>query len=137
MEAIVPYLLFNGNAKQAFDFYAKALGGEIMHSSTYGESPMPSADADKGRIMHATIQAGSLTLMASDCPTDKPAEAGTNISLSMNFTDSALMDKTFAAMAEGGKITMELQDTFWGARFGMLKDQFGVNWMFNHDKPKA
>ena len=138
MEAIVPYLLFNGNAKQAFDFYAKALGGTIVMSTTFGEAPAGACPAgQEDKIMHAVLQAGSLTLMTSDCPPEKATKEGDNISMSMNFSDSAQMDKTFAAMAEGGTVKMELQDTFWGARFGMLTDQFGINWMFNHDKPKA
>ena len=138
MEAIVPYLLFNGNAKEAFDLYAKVLGGNIVMSSTFGEAPegsCPKGQEDK--IMHAVLQAGALTLMCSDCPPDKAMKEGDNISLSVNFTDSALMDKTFADLSEGGIVKMELQDTFWGARFGMLTDKFGINWMFNHDKPKG
>ncbi len=140
MEAIVPYLLFNGNAKEAFDLYAKALGGTIVMTSTYGEAPAgesPVSDELKDKIMHAVLHAGSLTLMCSDCPPDKAMKEGDNISLSMNFNDSAEMEKVFADLSEGGIVKMELRDTFWGARFGMLTDKFGVNWMFNHDKPKG
>jgi PhnB protein len=61
---------------------------------------------------------------------------GSNLSLSLNFNDADEMNKTFEALSEGGKVTMELQDTFWGARFGMLQDKFGFNWMFNHDYKK-
>ena len=135
MEAVVPYLLFNGNAKEAFDFYAKGLGGNIVMSTTFGEAPEGACAAgQEDKIMHAVLQADGITLMCSDCPPDKSATLGDNISLSLNFTDSATMDKTFEALAEGGTVTMALQDTFWGARFGMLKDKFGTNWMFNHDK---
>jgi PhnB protein len=136
MEPIVPYLNFNGNAAQALAFYANALGGKVMFRQTFGESPMESAAEMKDKIMHGSMEAGALTIMVSDCPPEYTATNGTNVSLSMNFTDSALMDKTFAALSEGGTVTMELQDTFWGARFGMMTDQFGINWMFNHDKPK-
>lgn len=137
MDPIVPYLLFNGNAKEAFDFYAKCLNGKIIQSSTFGEMPGDCPEIMKDKIMHAVLEAGHVRMMISDCPPDKASTAGSNISLSLNFSDSSLLDKTFAAFAEGGKITMELQDTFWGARFGMLTDKFGINWMFNHDKPKA
>ena len=137
MEAVVPYLLFNGNAKEAFDFYANALGGTIVMSTTFAEAP-PGAcpPGHDDLIMHAVLQAGGLTLMCSDCPPEKACTPGDNVSLSMNFTDSAEMDKTFAALSQGGTVTMELQDTFWGARFGMLKDKFGVSWMFNHELKK-
>ena len=134
MEAIVPYLNFNGNAAEALAFYSKVLDGKILHQQTFGESPMPSSDAMKDKIMHAAFQADQLTLMVSDCPPEMSVTNGSNISLSLNFRDTAAIDKTFAALSEGANITMELQDTFWGARFGMLTDQFGINWMFNHDK---
>ena len=134
MEAIVPYLNFNGNAAKVLAFYLKALDGKIMHQQTFGESPMPSSDEMKDKIMHAMFQAGQLVLMVSDCPPDMSATRGTNISLSLNFKDPVMTDKTFVALSENANITMELQDTFWGARFGMLTDQFGINWMFNHDK---
>ena len=134
MEAIVPYLTFNGNATEAMAFYSKALEGKILYQQTFGESPMPSTDEMKDKIMHATFQADKLTFMVSDSMQNNPATAGSHISLSLNFTDVESIDKTFAALSDGAKITMELQDTFWGARFGMLTDKFGINWMFNHDK---
>ena len=134
MDAIVPYLLLNGNAAEALAFYAKALGGTIVMQQTYGESPAPSADEMKDKIMHASMQSDKLTMMISDCPPERASTNGNSVSLSLNFTDAASIDKTFAAFSEGATITMELQDTFWGARFGMLTDQFGIHWMFNHDK---
>ena len=134
MEAIVPYLNFNGNAAEALAFYAKALDGKILFQQTFEESPMPSSPEMKDKIMHATFQADKLTIMVSDCPPEHAVTNGSNISLSLNFTDIPSIDKTFAALAEGGTVTMELQDTFWGARFGMVIDKFGMNWMFNHDK---
>ena len=136
MEAIVPYLNFNGNAAEALAFYAKALEGAILFQQTFGESPMPATDDMKDKIMHATFQAGQLTFMVSDCPPGVSVTTGSNISLSLNFTDIPSIEKTFAALSEGSTITMALQDTFWGARFGMLTDKFGINWMFNHDLAK-
>ena len=90
----------------------------------------------KDKIMHATFQAGNLSFMVSDCMPGQAAVAGTNVSLSLNFDDLESIEKTFAALSEGANITMALADTFWGARFGMTKDKFGVHWMFNHDYPK-
>jgi PhnB protein len=58
------------------------------------------------------------------------------VHLSLNFTDPGRIQNVFAAMSDGGTVTAPLEDTFWGATFGMLTDQYGVNWMFNHDKPK-
>ena len=136
MEAIVPYLTFNGSAAEALAFYSKALNGGVLHQQTFGESPMECAEDQKDKIMHATFKAGNLMFMASDGMPGKVPLSGDNLSLSINFTDPESIEKTFAALSEGGTVTMPLQDTFWGAKFGMLKDKFGFHWMFNHDLKK-
>ena len=136
MEAIIPYINFKNNAKEALAFYSKALNGQVLFSQTYGESPMESKPEDKDKIMHATFKAGDLTLMVSDANDKFPVQDGNKISLSMNFKDDESITKTYNALAEGGNAIMPLQDTFWGAKFGMLIDKFGVQWMFNYDKPK-
>ena len=136
MEAIIPYLSFNGNASEALDFYCKALNGEIVFKQTFGESPMESSESQKDKIMHASFKAGDLHFLVSDTMEGQPVSPGTNLSLSLNFEDVNELNKTFTNLADGGKITMDLQDTFWGARFGMLVDKYGFNWMFNHDYKK-
>lgn len=138
MEAIVPYLNFNGNATEALAFYSKAFDGKILFQQTFGESPMANETSVdfKNKIMHATFQAGALTFMVSDCMPGQPVSGGTNMSLSLNFKSVTDIDKTFAALSEGANIIMPLQDTFWGAKFGMMTDKFGINWMFNHDYEK-
>ena len=134
MEAIVPYLYFNGKAAEALTFYSTALDGEILFQQTYGDSPMEVSPDSKGKIMHATFKAGELSIMVSDSTEKTAVKAGTNISLSLNFKDEESMTKVFNALSDGGNIAMPLQDTFWGARFGMATDKFGIHWMFNHDK---
>ncbi len=136
MEAIVPYLTFNGNAAEALAFYAKAFDGKTLYQQSFGESPMESPGEYKDKVMHATFQAGDLTFMVSDSMPGQAVSVGTNLSLSLNFKSVADIDKTFAALSEGANITMPLQDAFWGAKFGMLTDKFGINWMFNHDYEK-
>lgn len=138
MEPIVPYLMFNGNAAEALAFYEKALNGKVVFQQSYGDSPMgdKTPAGHKSKVMHATFQAGELTLMASDAMPGQPVVAGSNTSLSLNFNTVGDIDKTFAALSDGANVTMPLQDTFWGAKFGMLTDQFGINWMFNHDYEK-
>lgn len=137
MQAIVPYLNFNGNAAEALAFYSKALEGGVLFQQSFGESPMDAPPEMKDKIMHATFQAGELSFMVSDCMPGQAVVPGTNVSLSLNFSDLESIEKAFAALSEGAAITMPLQDTFWGARFGMLTDKFGFHWMFNHDiKPK-
>lgn len=138
MEAIVPYLLFNGNAAQALAFYKKAFAGEILFQQSFGDSPMgDQTPADyKDKVMHASFKADDLQFMVSDAMPNQPVSGGSNLSLSLNFKSVADIEKTFSALSEGATVTMALQDTFWGARFGMLTDQFGINWMFNHDYEK-
>lgn len=136
MEAIVPYLTFKCNAEEALDFYSKALNGSVVFSQKYRDSPMGVGPEYKDKIMHATFKAGDLTIMASDENGEHPATFGSSVNLSLNFTDLESIEKTFKALSEGATVTMPLQDTFWGARFGMLRDKFGFHWMFNHDIKK-
>lgn len=134
MQAIIPYLNFNGNAAEALAFYSNALNGQIVFQQPFGD--MATDPSFKDKIMHASFQAGDLTFMVSDCPPNVSVQSGDQVSLSLNFDNPAELDKTFEALAAGGNITMPVQDTFWGARFGMTTDKFGVHWMFNHDYEK-
>lgn len=136
MEAITPYLNFNGNASEALALYAAAFGGQVVFSQSFGDGPMEVAEDWKDKVMHATFQAGTLSLMVSDVMPGQEVSGGTNTSLSLNFTDVTSINRVFAALSEGATITMPLEDTFWGARFGMLTDRFGISWMFNHDYEK-
>jgi len=135
--SIVPYLNFpNGLCDEAMSFYARAFGAETVMRMTFGDSPMPCDDAHKSWIMHITIKAASLTLMASDCPPGQPYVRGSNVSLSVNCGDAAEQDRLWAALGEGAKVLMPLGEQFWGARFGMLEDRYGTLWMLNHEAAK-
>lgn len=136
MEAIIPYLNFNGNAAEALEFYAKALHGKVVQQQTFGGAGMAQDDSLKDKILHAVFEAGDLKFMVSDCPPGVSVKEGDQVSLSLNFNDLDSMVKTFAALSAEGDITMPLEDTFWGARFGMTKDKYGVHWMVNHDYQK-
>jgi PhnB protein len=129
---VIPYLTFSGNCEEALKFYEKAFGGKIVHLSRYGGSPIEEMGGNKDWVMHATFEAKGIKLFACDNTKDAPAgsEEGM-IQLTINFENAAEQEKVFETMAEEGIVTMPLQDTFWGARFGMLKDKFGLNWMFS------
>ena len=131
-----PYLHFDGNAEEALNFYKDALGGEIAMLGRYGDSPMPADEDWKNKIMHSRLVFDDNTIMISDTFKGTVAKKEGNVQLNVNVETLDQINKVFAKMAEGGKVTMELQDTFWGARFGMLKDKFGVDWMFNHELKK-
>ena len=126
------YLNFNGNCREAMNFYAEALGGQVTFLQTFGESPMRDQmpDAFHDYVMHATMHAGDAAIMASDAPGDrykKPQGFGVSIGLS----DPDQAKKIYDALVEGGTIEMELQATFWAAAFAMLTDKFGIPWMIN------
>ena len=134
MKSMQTYITFNGECREAMTFYADALDAEL-HLMEGEDAPGAPADF-AGRIMHARLHKGSAVLMASDSRVDHPATVGTNFSVSIECEDAAEQDRFFTALSEGGKVTMPLQEMFWGARFGMLIDKFGVNWMFNYELPK-
>jgi PhnB protein len=134
---LTPYLMFNGQCEEALNFYAKALDGEIKSLMHFEGSPAENMSVDKKQVMHSHFEAKGILFMASDSgqPGTESTQAG-GVHLSINFDTAEEEEKVFNALAEGGKVTMPLQDTFWGARFGMLTDKYGINWMFNHDKPQ-
>jgi PhnB protein len=133
---LTPYIHFQGNAEEAMNFYAEALGGEIIALGRYGESPMPADEEYKNKVLHGRIRFGDNVIMISDTVKGNVVQTGGNIQLSVELSDEGEIDGVFARMSEGGTVTMQLQDTFWGARFGMLRDKFGVSWMFNYELKK-
>ena len=132
-----PYLNFDGTAAKALELYQRALGAKVMQVSRFGEAKGMDVPPDaKDRVLHASIQLGEGYVMMSDTMPGMPAPTGNNVHVSLNCDDVADMERKFEALAAGGKVTMPLQDTFWGARFGMLTDAFGINWMFNCETRK-
>ena len=130
------YLTFNGNCAEALAFYAQALDGKIIFSMTFGDSPMgaQTAEADKHKIMHATLEARGHQLMGSDSPPEWPFEGYKGFSLSVQAESVDEGKLLFDALSEGGQVTMPYGPQFWATGFGMLTDKFGVAWMVNCDK---
>ena len=131
---LIPYLHFAGNAREVLNFYKDALGGNIVQLGTYGESPMPSDEDYKDKVMHARFVFDGNMIMVSDVFKGQPVSTNGNIQLSVDVDNESKLDEVFNKMAEGGSVTMPLADQFWGAKFGMLQDKFGVSWMFNCEK---
>ena len=128
---LTPYLHFAGNAEEVLNFYKEVLNGEIVMLSRYGDSPLPCDDNYKQKVLHARLAFGNNVLMISDAFKGSPVHTGGNIQLNVEVPDKTTLETVFSKMAAGGKITMPLQDQFWGSAFGMLQDKFGVNWMFS------
>jgi PhnB protein len=132
-----PYLNFDGTAAKAIQLYESALGAKVEHVSRFGEAQgMAVPPEAKDRVLHASLRLGDGVVMLSDTMPNMPVATGNNVHVSVNFDDVTDMTKKFEALAVGGRVTMPLADTFWGARFGMLKDAFGINWMFNCETRK-
>ncbi len=75
--------------------------------------------------------------MVMDSPSSRPVLADTNVHVFVDFDSTNELEESFDALAEGGKVTMPVQDTFWGSRFGMVQDAFGTRWMLSHEQRKA
>ena len=134
MIGVKPYISFPGNCEEAINFYKDCTGGDILFIQRMGDSPM--AGAENGdKIMHSTLKIGDTIIMAADNCMGPPAAEGDNISLALGLDSAEVTESVFSKMAEGGTVTMPLQETFWAVRFGMLKDKYGINWMFNCEKP--
>ncbi|HTJ43994.1 MAG TPA: VOC family protein [Kofleriaceae bacterium] len=129
IKTVTPYLNFDGTARDAITLYEKALGAK-------SEGVMP-FDKDPNRVMHAVVILGAGRVMISDTMPGMPLVQGSNAHVTLDYDDVDEMRRAFAALGEGGKVTMPLQDTFWGATFGMLTDRYGINWMFNATKAPA
>ena len=87
--------------------------------------------------MHAVLHLGAGVVMLSDTMRDQPVGSDGNVHITLDFDNVEEMARKFDALAAGGKVTMPLNDIFWGARFGMLTDAYGIRWMFNCEKKKA
>ena len=126
------YISFNGNAKEAMEFYQSIFGGEIFSDTfeSFASSEMPVADEDKQKIMHAYLKGDDgIELMGADTPTGMTYDEGARITLTLNGDDEPTLRSYWDKLAEDGTITVPLDKAPWGDIFGMLTDKFGVNWM--------
>jgi PhnB protein len=131
MKGVTTYIHFDGNCREAMQFYQKCLGAELQLMALPDDTGKPSTDP-AAKIMHSQLSRnGQPLFMASDGGPGGTHKAGNNFSVSVECESIAEIERLFAAVGENGKVTMPLGDVPWGARFGMLTDRFGVQWMFN------
>ena len=123
------YLFFDGNCEEALSFYLDILGGSIVTKMLYSEAPpgIDFPDHMSGKIMHAALESGDLALLACDSP--DPLVVGNNVHLSISLDSMDEAAAVFKGLAENGSVTMPFEDAFWGGKFGMLTDRFGIHWM--------
>jgi PhnB protein len=135
-----PYLHFDGNCKEAFEFYVKHLGAKMVMCMTYADAPPQAGGPGEGcppppsdRIMHARLQLGDVVIMGSDVPAGYFREqAGFYVNLGLTEVKEA--ERIYQALSENGQVFMPLEETFWAKKFAMLQDRFGVPWMINVEK---
>jgi PhnB protein len=132
---INPYLNFDGNTREAVEFYARVFDTEPQQTQTYGELPEdpshPLPEAARNRIMHTRIYVDGTPLMFSDTFPGMPFTPGNNFTLTLTGRDRAQLERWFHALAEGGSIGMPLQETFWTKLYGQVRDKFGIEWQVN------
>ncbi len=134
--AFHPYLYFSGTCRPAFTRYQEIFGGDLellpMSDIPPGEGEVPTGQGDL--IMHAALMFADHLLMASD---DPGGDGGPVKGISVNYTtpDIAEAERVFAALSEGGEVTMPMEPTFWSPMFGMCVDRFGIPWMVNAEAP--
>lgn len=140
MASVNTYLNFPGTTEEAFTFYRSVFGGDFngpIHRM--GDAPAmpgqpPLSDADKQLVMHVELPIlGGHLLMGTDATESMGFQlvAGNNVHISLQTDTRAQTDQLFNALAAGGNVQMPLQDMFWGAYYGSLRDRFGVQWMLN------
>lgn len=141
MASINPYLIFNGTCEAAFLFYQSVFGGEFPYIGKFKDMPAddncpPPTAEDANRIMHVSLPIGKNSILMGSDSTGQSGDVtiGTNISISINAESKAEADKLFGGLSAGGNVIMAMENTFWGAYFGMFTDKFGICWMVNFDE---
>jgi PhnB protein len=129
------YVNFAGRCAEAFRYYEEHLGATPGEMMTHAQGPdsgrLPPAWAQA--VLHARLRIGDVELMAADIPDAQPMRSAY---LSLSVDDDADAERMFAALASNGKVFMPMQETFFASRFGQLQDQFGINWMILHERPR-
>jgi PhnB protein len=141
MAAINSYLNFMGNTEEAFNFYKSVFGGEFAMLQRFKDTPESDklSAGDQNKLMHIALPIGNRNVLMGTDALESMGHTitfGNNFSLSISADSKEEAEKIFNGLAEGGDVEMPLQDTFWGAYFGMAADKFGIKWMVNYDYPK-
>ena len=130
------FINFDGNCREAVEFYAKVFKTEIGNMMTYGDAPPDPnytlSEEDRNRIMYAGLPIGGMVLMFMDMPSNAPLTVGDNITPTISADDKDEVTRLFNELKEGGEVLMELQTAFFSEWYGMVKDQFGVIWQILH-----
>lgn len=135
MAQINAYVNFEGNCREAMTFYKECLRAEL-HMQAVGGSPIEAQfpAAMKHQILHASLTKDEMILMGSEMQEPGGFAKGNNIALSLNCSSDDEIKTFFSKLSEGGRISHDLMESFWGATFGVFTDKYGIRWMLNFDK---
>lgn len=134
--AIDIYVNFNGNCREAVEFYAMAFNAEKQQIMTFQDAPpdpqFPVSEEMKNLVLHTFLKINGSTIMFSDVPPGMPFTAGNNITLVYSSNNMEEMKTIFYKLKEGGTVEMDLQETFWSKCYGSVKDKFGIGWQLSY-----
>lgn len=127
------YVNFSGSCAEAFQYYEKHLGAKVGTMMTHGQSPDQSRVKPewKDAVLHARISIGDTELMAADIPNAEPMRSAY---LTLRVDSDIEAERVFAALSDGGRVLMPMQETLFASRFGQVRDRFGINWMVLHER---
>lgn len=131
-----PYFTLDGNAKEALEYYKEIFDGEVMNVQTFGEADFPTPPEADDRVMHAQFKKGELFFMMSDTFPGQSVDKGNHLALALEMESEEKIQSLYDKLSEKGTVLMELQDTFWGAKYAKVKDAFGFTWDLNYTKPE-
>jgi PhnB protein len=131
MAQVNPYLIFQGNCREAMNFYKNCLGGKL-DIKTIGEADFADqVPLSKDAVLHSSLEANNLTLMGSDMSWPDFSN-GNGYHISLNCESEKEINTLFEKLSDGGKVTLPLGQMPWGAMHGQLVDKFGKSWFFNY-----
>lgn len=135
--SVKAYLNFNGNCREAVEFYAKVFGTEKPEIMLFGDMPasdtFPVTGESKDLVLHAEVKIKGSTVMFSDILPGMKLTVGDNITLMFSSSDMEEIKQIFNKLKAEGSVTMELQETFWSKCYGALTDKFGIGWQLNYE----
>jgi PhnB protein len=129
------FLNYGGNCAEALRFYEQHLGGKITFMMTFDQMPDPSKVPPglEKKVLHARLDIGQTTLLASDAPPDR-FQPMRSAYLTINVDTDVEAERLHALLSDGGEIFMPMEETFFAHRFSMLRDKFGTSWMILHSR---
>ncbi|WP_028025257.1 VOC family protein [Enterovibrio calviensis] len=131
MNMLQPHITFHGVCRDALLFYQTALGGKVNTVTTFNDSPVEFPSHILDRVMHAEFVSPEVRFLASDGLDDSLAQGSGDVAFHVSFSEERRQSEVFMALSDRGQVIMPLDYTFWGVKFGIVTDQFGIRWMLS------